>query len=264
MINCGDQSRDAKVEQVDSAVEVVEHVRGLDVGMDHQLAMSIGDCFTHRFKSIEPFCLSGVIGGESPIDRKAIDEIHRQPWPPVGITTVDDPHDAGVAQAGQDPPFLGKPCLGARAGEVAADQLDCDSLLKHPVVTLSLDHRAHAAAGDLGGDLIRANALRYVVHDRNRPGKTLGWQQTEAGVVPRQQRLNSCSQRIVVAAFARNEGDARSALVELECCFDNCQCAGIDRHGRGPLLPALGARPALPLLQKRRVPVSPIVPEWTV
>ncbi len=152
------QLGDAEVEQLDLTGGGDHDVAGLEVAMDHQVAVGVGHRLAHRHEQLEPLLQACLVGAAPLGDGAALHQLHHHVGAAVaGHAAVEQAGDAGMLQPRQDL-ALGGEAPGLACG-VAADQLERHLLLELPVGALGAVDLAHAAAADQAGDAPGADAL---------------------------------------------------------------------------------------------------------
>jgi len=73
-----EQLRDAEVEQLGNAFRSDEHVRGLDVAMDHLFLVRVVDGVADRPKQFETIGDVELVRGSITVERLSFDELHHE------------------------------------------------------------------------------------------------------------------------------------------------------------------------------------------
>ena len=162
----------APVHHLDLAEAADHHVRRLQVAVDHAPGVGIGDRLARPTRRSTGTGAGRRPGPSRPPSSSAsvspLTSFMREERPAVGEgAQLVDRHDPGVLQLAADLRLLDEPAdhVGVVA-EVLAEHLDGDVAAE--VGVAALEHRAHAAAGDLAVDPV---AGRAVARPRDRAGR---------------------------------------------------------------------------------------------
>ena len=140
---------DAEIEQLDPAVAIDQQVGGLEVAMDHQVAMGETHRVQHLQEQHHALAQAEPARIAPAVDGFAIDAFHHEVRFAIGAdAAIEQGGDVGVLQAGQDLPFAQE--AFARGGRIGAgsDQFQCRLLGVGTVAALDRVYRAHATAAD--------------------------------------------------------------------------------------------------------------------
>ncbi len=161
--------RQAPVHHLDLAERAHHHVRRLQVAMDHPPGVGIRDRLRDRLEDREePGQAVGRIlaAGQQLGQRVPLDQLHAEERPAIaeGAHLVDR-HDPRVLQLAADLRLLDEPAdhVGVIA-EILAEHLQ--GHVAAEVRVASLEHRAHAASGDLAVDPVARAGARIVATAR--------------------------------------------------------------------------------------------------
>ena len=132
------------------AAGVDQHVRGLDVAVDHQVAVGVGDraadlqVQAHDGVRIERMLVAPAV------DALAVDQRHGQPaGAVVGHARVDQGGDVGVVEAGQDLGLAVEALAPGGAQRAQGQDLDRGLLAGHALLAPGAVDHGHAAAAEL-------------------------------------------------------------------------------------------------------------------
>ncbi len=163
--------RETPVDDLHLAEGAHHDVRGLQVTVEHALAVRVGDGLTHRFEDREQ--PPAVVGRRLPLleergERAALDELHREVRRVVGHQPeLVHGHDARVLELSADLSLFDEALDDCGPlGELAVEHLGRDVASEIRVV--SLEDHAHAAARDLAEQLVVAASLRHELRRRQR------------------------------------------------------------------------------------------------
>ena len=137
--------RDAEIQQAGRFIGLHDHVAGLDIAMDHQLAVGMRDRAAQRNEQHQAR-FQRRIPQQPLVQRLAFHMTHRVPGPAGGIhATVDQMRDAGMFQPRHQIPFAVE--CGQHGGAVHAgpDHLQRDMLYEGAIGALGQPDAAHAA-----------------------------------------------------------------------------------------------------------------------
>ncbi len=139
---------DAEIEQPRAPVRAPDQdVAGLDVAVDHQVAVRVRECVGHPQQQADACAPIQLLLLAVLVERDAVDILHRQVQRTVcGLAAIDQLRDVRVAEARENLHLRAEAFAGGAIG--AEQQLDRDGLLEaagHPLCPV---HRAHAAAAD--------------------------------------------------------------------------------------------------------------------
>jgi hypothetical protein len=160
---------EAPVHDLHLAERADHDVRGLEVAVQHALAVRIGDRLAHRLEYREhapAVLIRRAALLQERRQRLPLDQLHREVRPLVGHQAeLVHGHDAGVLQLAADLRLLDEALhdLGA-LGQLAVEHLHRHVAAEVRVVALE-DH-AHAAARDLAQQLVVAAPLRHELRRR--------------------------------------------------------------------------------------------------
>ena len=155
-----EELRDAEVEQLGHAVGRDEDVRRLDVAVDDEVAVGVGDGLGDGAKQPQPLAEAEAALVAILRDGLAVDELHRE----VGLAfgrdaTVEESGDVRVLEAGEDLALLQEAAEDLVAAHARPDQLERDPLLELPVGALGEVDRAHPALPERADDAVRPHRL---------------------------------------------------------------------------------------------------------
>jgi hypothetical protein len=138
---------DAEVQQLDGPVVGDQHVLRLDVAVDDQVAVGVGDAGADLQQQRDPFVHGGAALGAVPVDRDALHEFHHQVEQMVGRGPgIEEPRDIGMLEARQQLPLAHEPV--AHREKTRRQELHGHALGKRAVASLGQVHRAGAAGAE--------------------------------------------------------------------------------------------------------------------
>ena len=153
-----EQLGDAEVDQLRDAVTVDQHVRRLDVAVDHQVLVGILD--GRADDPEQRHALRGRRRARGAVlgDRLPLHVLHHQVGlARVGRAAVEHGGDVGMLEARQDLSLQEEAPLEVLGVAPAADQLQRDGLAEHVIVAHGPVDRAHAAVADAGFEVVRTD-----------------------------------------------------------------------------------------------------------
>ena len=163
-----DQLGDAEVQQLHVPCIGDENVRRLQIAVDHQLRVGVGDGARHLQEDAQARVDEQALRLDVFVDRAALDVLERE----VGLShgrhaRVVEPGDVRVAEARQDLAFARHAVGETRQTPGASRQFQRHWPVQQAVSALGEVHLAHAAARELADDPIRSDA-EGIVRTRRR------------------------------------------------------------------------------------------------
>ena len=210
---------------------VDQHIRRLDVAVDHQVLVGVLD---RRADDPEQrHALRGRRRARGAVlgDRLPLHVLHHQVGlAGVGRAAVEHGGDVGMLEARQDLSLQEEAPLEVLGVAPAADQLQRDGLAERVIVAHGPVDRAHASVADAGFDAvgtdhpsdIRSSWIRRRVAAREVPQQDPGrcFEKATGTVVRGEERGHLIVNRRFITAGVRDEG--RSLLGGLQqCCFEH-------------------------------------------
>src|SRR5262249_53456042 len=149
---------DPEIDQFDDAVLGDQHVAWLDVAMDDEVRVGVGNGIANSHEQIQTLRQMSAAPSAPVGDGLADDELHGHVGPPIGRnTSVQEACNAGVAELRKDLPLDSKTCGLVR--DLTAHDLEGHGLLELPIGTFGAIDLAHAAAAEQIDDAVRTNHL---------------------------------------------------------------------------------------------------------
>ncbi len=142
-----EHARDAEVEQLHLAVVVDQDVAGLEVAVDHQVAVRVLDRRADVEKQPQARRHAESPGIAPAVDRQPVDVFEHQIGRTLGTdAAIDQPRDRRMRQSRQQLPFAGEARAFAGIEHAAAQQLDGHALFEGAIGAFA-EIDAGAAAG---------------------------------------------------------------------------------------------------------------------
>lgn len=213
--------RDPEVQQLDLAINGDQDVRGLEVPVQDQRTMRMVDRLDHVEEQPHPRPDVEPAGPAPAVDRLAVDVLHRDPRPAIGLAAaVDDPRDAGMLEAGEEA-ALGLEALDRqRTAQADGEALDGGALAEAPALAHRLEDLAHAARAKDAEDPPAAEGLRHA-------SLRIGFEARATGIVRGQQGQRIGAQcRIVGGTPADEIGACCDRVVQRR--LEQAQRAGVE------------------------------------
>src|SRR5262249_55450774 len=141
-----EQLGDAEIEQLRVAGPVDEDVGRLDVAVDDQVGVRMGDGLENVEKEAEPLLDPEAAVPAIGVDRLALDVLeHEVGLAGCGHAGVEEPGDVGIGQTREDLALAAEPLLARAADEARVEQLDGGGALEAPVAAAREPDVAHAS-----------------------------------------------------------------------------------------------------------------------
>jgi hypothetical protein len=147
-----DELREAEVGQLDTALDVHEHVLGLDVAVDDALVVRVLERVADLGHDRQGLARREAALAHQPAQVRALDELHQQEPALARLAEIVDAHDAGMVEP-REQACLAQEALGeARVpGRAGREDLERDVAVELPVPRAVDD--PHAALADELADL---------------------------------------------------------------------------------------------------------------
>jgi hypothetical protein len=153
------EGRDPEIQQARLTVRRDEDVAGFQIAMDDEVVMGELHRLAHAEEQTEAIGHGELACAAVLVDADAIDVFHDQIGQPFfGRTAVEQPRDLRVLELGQDLALAAESAEQILVAQWRGDDLDRHLLVELVVGACREIHRAHAAAADLPGDLVRPEA----------------------------------------------------------------------------------------------------------
>ncbi len=156
-----EEPRNAEVEQLDPSIPGDQNVAGLEVSMNHQVAMGVADRIADLEKKADP----GPDIQRAPIavaiDRLSLHVLHHQIGAQLSDPAIEQPGNVAMVQPGQDLPFPPEAVHRFGRKRPRSDQLHRDPMLEFPIVSLAQIHGAHPAFAQEPGQAMRPDPMAH-------------------------------------------------------------------------------------------------------
>ena len=176
---------DAEVEELDGAVGGDEHVAGLEVAVNDQVAMHVLDGGAELTEELDAVWDVELVAVAVHVDGCAFDVVHDEVrLSGVGGAAVHEAGDVGVFEGRENLALVPEAAEDGVGGE-AAEDLEGDAFLVLVVGAGGEEDGPHAAAAYLADDLVGAAVHAFVVAG----AVCAGWRRGGAGIGSRRRRL---------------------------------------------------------------------------
>lgn len=167
----GDELGDAEIEEAGVAAVVDQDVAGLDVAMDNEALVGVGDGFGYLEEElaalvrgeVEPV---GVVGNGF-----AIDVLHDEEGTAIGHgAAIEKACGVGVIELSEDLAFAAETFGGIGTGEAGAEDLYGNEFVELGIVAFGEEDGAHAAGAQGAEDAVGTDAIGLEIEGRGGGG----------------------------------------------------------------------------------------------